>query len=128
LLHLALQIKSALDSLDKQVSLSQAEARSLARQLRETSQQLSLLQEDHAATEGVLARMKDERQQLLAVSCAASTSGWLRIVLLDELSCRIASAGPLQCEHMACMVRQHRSWHTSHLRHVRHIVALVLQA
>jgi hypothetical protein len=66
-LRLLLQAKSAREALDKQLSLSQAEARSLARQLRETSQQLALLQEDHAATEAVLARLKDERQQLLVV-------------------------------------------------------------
>lgn len=66
------QLKSAREALDKQLSLSQAEARSLARQLRETSQQLSLLQEDHAAAEAVLARLKDERQQLLVVSQATA--------------------------------------------------------
>ncbi|WIA16070.1 hypothetical protein OEZ85_012795 [Tetradesmus obliquus] len=62
------ELKSAREALDKQLSLSQAEARSLARQLRETSQQLSLLQEDHAAAEAVLARLKDERQQLLVAN------------------------------------------------------------
>lgn len=65
-----------MEELKKQLSLSQAEARSLARQLREISQQLSLLQEDHAATEAVLARLKDERQQLLAVSGASAGLGW----------------------------------------------------
>jgi septal ring factor EnvC (AmiA/AmiB activator) len=69
-LLLLLQLRSAREAIDKQLSLSQAEARSLARQLRETSQQLALLQEDHAATEAVLARLKDERQQLLVVSDA----------------------------------------------------------
>jgi hypothetical protein len=75
----ALQLRSARDALDNQLLLSQAEARSLARQLRETSQQLSLLKEDHAATEAVLARLKDERQQLLAVSFAEqSKAGCVR--------------------------------------------------
>eukprot|EP00882_Tetradesmus_deserticola_P016133 GHRQ01017211.1.p3 GENE.GHRQ01017211.1~~GHRQ01017211.1.p3 ORF type:complete len:171 (+),score=89.88 GHRQ01017211.1:1532-2044(+) len=66
------ELRSSRGDLEKQLALCQAEARSLARQLRETSQQLSLLQEDHAATEAVLARLKDERQQLLAVSKTAA--------------------------------------------------------
>lgn len=63
-----MQLTSARSSLEKQLSVCQAEARSMARQLKDSSQQLSLLQEDQAATEAVLARMKEERQQLLSVS------------------------------------------------------------
>eukprot|EP00775_Hariotina_reticulata_P004489 gene4489-4742_t len=46
-------------------SLNEAEVRSLSGQLREARTKLGLLQEDHAAMETVMAKLKEERQQLM---------------------------------------------------------------
>lgn len=68
-----LQLGAARSALERQLSLSQAEVRSLGSQLKDASAQLAALQEDHEALQGVAGRLRDERGRLMSVSvCAAS--------------------------------------------------------
>jgi hypothetical protein len=88
------QMTSARSSLEQDLNLVQAEARSLSGQLREARTKLGLLQEDHAALEGVMAKLKEERQQLITVCTCMS------VLQLFGLHCRICNCGRFNCVHI----------------------------
>lgn len=62
-----LQLKATCNSLEQQLAAAQAEARASAGQLRKTGQQLEALHDEHSTAQASLARLRDERQRLLAV-------------------------------------------------------------